>query len=178
MKRQQLEHILRAAAVIIECDEIVVIGSQAVLASHANASGALAESIEADVFTFRSPKDAEIIDGSIGEHSMFHRTFGYYAHGVGAETATLSDGWRDRLIRLGVTLPGGGEVRGLCLEPNDLAVSKIAAGRDKDFRFVRELLAEHIADPSVIDQRFLALADPVTRDLCRTRLQRLTSSGQ
>lgn len=174
MKRQQLEHILRAAAIIIECDEIVVIGSQAVLASHANASGALAESIEADVFTFRSPKDAEIIDGSIGEHSMFHRTFGYYAHGVGIDTATLADGWRDRLIRIGVALPGGGQVRGLCLEPSDLAVSKIAAGRDKDLRFVRELLDQRVSDRSTIENRLDGLSDPAIRDLCRTRLRRLT----
>ncbi len=38
-------------------------------------------SIEADVFTFRNADDAELIEGSIGEGSPFHQTFGYCAHG-------------------------------------------------------------------------------------------------
>jgi len=42
----------------------------------------LLRSCEADVFTFRNPKDADLIDGSIGEGSPFHETFGYYAQGV------------------------------------------------------------------------------------------------
>lgn len=38
-----------------------------------------------------------IIDGSIGELSAFHDTFGYYAQDVGPETATLPAGWVDRI---------------------------------------------------------------------------------
>ncbi len=35
---------------------------------------------------------ADLIDGSIGELSPFHETFGYYAHGLGPETAALPAG--------------------------------------------------------------------------------------
>ena len=82
MQRPQLEHIIRAAAGITGATEIVVIGSQAVLGQFPDAPADLLVSIEADVFTFRSPADADLIDGSIGEGSPFHQTFGYYAHGV------------------------------------------------------------------------------------------------
>jgi hypothetical protein len=78
----------------------VVIGSQAVLGQFPNAPAELLVSIEADVFTFRDPADADLIDGSIGEGSPFHQTFGYYAHGVAEDTATLPAGWKDRLIRV------------------------------------------------------------------------------
>ena len=81
-------------------------------------------SIEADLFSLRAPEDAELIDGTIGEASPFHQTFGYYAHGIGAETAVLPDGWKDRLIPLRTENTGG--ATGLCLEVHDLAVSKLA----------------------------------------------------
>ena len=49
-------------------------------------------SLEADVYPRHYPERAELIEGSIGELSMFHETFGYYADGVGVHTATLLDG--------------------------------------------------------------------------------------
>lgn len=60
-----------------------------------NAPADLLVSIEADVFTFRSPADSDLIDGSIGEGSPFHQTFGYYAHGVAEETAILPSSWKE-----------------------------------------------------------------------------------
>jgi hypothetical protein len=69
--------------------EIVVIGSQAVLGQFPNAPEALLASIEADVFPRHAPDKSALIDGAIGELSMFHQTFGYYAHGVDDTTATL-----------------------------------------------------------------------------------------
>ena len=50
MTRAQLEHIIRAAASIAEDDEIVVIGSQAILGQFANAPAPLTVSNEADVY--------------------------------------------------------------------------------------------------------------------------------
>jgi hypothetical protein len=38
----------------------------------------------------RAPVD---LDGAIGELSVFHQSFGYYAHGVDDTTATLPAGW-------------------------------------------------------------------------------------
>lgn len=92
MQRLQLEHIIRAAAGITGADQFVVIGSQAVLGQFPHPPAELLVSIEADLFSLRSPHHADLIDGSIGEGSPFHQTFGYYAHGVAEETAVLPAG--------------------------------------------------------------------------------------
>jgi hypothetical protein len=128
MKRPQLEHILRAAAAITGADRFVVIGSQAILGQVPDPPAELVVSIEADLFSLRGAEDADLIDGTIGELSPFHRTFGYYAHGVGEETAVLPRGWRERLVPL--RSPNTGGATGLCLE--------VHAGRLKARRGARE----------------------------------------
>jgi hypothetical protein len=173
MRRPQLEHIIRAAAGITGAPEFVVVGSQAVLGQFPQAPDELLVSVEADVFSLRDPADSDLIDGSIGEGSPFHQTFGYYAHGVSAETASLPAGWRDRLIPIQNPNTGGGT--GLCLEVHDLAVSKLVAGREKDMSFLKGLLRHHLAEVETIRTR-LASTDlaPDRRELCATRLSRLT----
>ena len=151
MQRPQLEHVIRAAVGITGATEIVVIGSQAVLGQFPDAPADLLASIEADVFTFRNPADADLIEGSIGEGSPFHQMFGYYAHGVAEETAILPAGWKNRLVTVRNANTGNG--CGLCLEVHDLAVAKLAAGREKDSSFVTGLLRHKLADPLIIESR-------------------------
>jgi hypothetical protein len=74
---------------------------------------------------------------AIGEGSRFHELFGYYAQGVGPETATLPRGWEGRLIPVKNANTNG--IEGLCLEVHDLAISKYVAGREKDIEFTRDL---------------------------------------
>jgi hypothetical protein len=82
MKRENLEHIIRAATTIADDQELVIIGSQAVLGQFPDAPVDLCVSNEADVYPRNHPERWELIDGSIGELSPFHETFGYYAQGV------------------------------------------------------------------------------------------------
>ena len=174
MKRHQLEHILRAAAAITGADQFVVIGSQAILGQFANPPAELLVSIEADFFSLRGPDDANLIDGSIGEGSPFHQTFGYYAHGVGEETAILPSGWKDRLVPLRSPQTAG--ATGLCLEVHDLAVSKLIAGREKDLDFVGALLRHRLANPQIIHDRLAqTTVDEARRQLAVQRLQRLSA---
>ncbi len=171
MTRSQLEHILRAAGAITGADRFVVIGSQALLGSFPDAPGELLVSVEADVFSLRSPEDTDLVEGSIGELSPFHKTFGYYAHGVGEETATLPSGWRDRLVSLNT--PATDSVTGLCLEVHDLAVAKLVAGREKDLVFVKALLREGLADPATIATRLgKTTLEPAVRARCLQALGR------
>jgi hypothetical protein len=148
MTREQLEHVIRAAATISADREIVVIGSQAVLAQFPNAPGELLRSMEADVFPRHHPERADLIDGTIGEESPFHELFGYYAHGVGERTATLPAGWDERLV----PVPTEGAV-GLCLEIHDLVLSKYAAGREKDREFVRAAIRHRLVDHTQLSTR-------------------------
>ena len=137
MKRSELEHVIRAAGSIADDSEIVVIGSQSVLGQFPDAPATLLVSAEADVYPRNHPELAELIDGSIGEGSAFHELYGYYAQGVGEDTATLPSGWRNRLVR--VSNPNTVGITGLCLEVHDLAISKYVAGREKDLDFTGEL---------------------------------------
>lgn len=57
MTRDQFEHVIRAASDIVN-DELVVIGSQAVLAQHPDAPASLLRSIEVDVFPRSAPERA------------------------------------------------------------------------------------------------------------------------
>ena len=102
MTREQLEHILRAASTITGEPVVLVIGSQSVLGSFAGADlpAEATSSMEADIAFFDDPADAKAdqVDGVIGELSMFHETFGYYAQGVSITTAVLPEGWRDRVV--------------------------------------------------------------------------------
>ena len=155
MTRLQLEHIIRASAATADVRDIVVIGSQAILGTYPNAPAELTQSLEADVFPRDLPDRSIVIDGSIGELSLFHETFGYYAHGVGESTAILPDGWRDRLVRLeNSNTPGA---VGWCLEAHDLAISKLAAGREKDMDYVLAMIRSRLTSVEVLRER-LAMA--------------------
>lgn len=175
MQRPQLEHIIRAAAGITGATEFVIVGSQAVLGQFPQAPEELLVSIEADVFSLRAAEDSDLIDGSIGEGSPFHQTFGYYAHGVGVDTAVLPDGWRERLIPVRNQNTGGGT--GLCLEVHDLAVSKLIAAREKDVAFVQGLLRHRLAQVETIRTRLTQTnLGTERRELCLARLTRLTKA--
>src|ERR1017187_9380205 len=178
MTRLQLEHVIRAAATIADVDDIVVIGSQAVLGEFPNAPAEFLVSNEADVFPRGHIERSELIDGTIGEGSPFQRSFGYYAHGVDETTAILPEGWRDRLIL--VTGENTRFVRGWCLETHDLAIAKrgwcleihdlaiakYAAGRDKNLAFTKALARHAMVRREVLEQRLACtLLDPQVRSI-------------
>ena len=169
MTRAELEHVIRAAGAIADVEDLVVIGSQAVLGEFPNAPAELLVSNEADVFPFRSPERSDLIDSTIGEGSPFQRSFGYYAHGVGETSAVLPAGWRDRLIL--VTGEKTRFVRGWCLEVHDLAIAKYAAGREKDRDFTRALARHGMVRREELDRR-LAATDlaPEIRSLAAGRI--------
>jgi hypothetical protein len=153
--RAQLEHLIRAAADLANDDEIIVLGSQAVLGQFPEAPSALLVSVEADLYPKNHPGRSDLIDGSIGEGSPFHDTYGYYAQGVAPETATLPQGWRDRLVPIRNENTRG--ATGWCLEIHDLLLSKCVAGRAKDVRFLEEAARHGLARREVMLERLPAL---------------------
>ncbi len=174
MTRQELEHIIRAAAATADVRDIVVIGSQAILGTYPNAPAPLTQSMEADVFPKDQPDRSIVIDGAIGELSLFHDTFGYYAHGVDESTAILPNGWRERLVKVDNANTVGAV--GWCLETNDLAVSKLAAGRARDFEFVGEMLRNQFASADIIRARLTTTPrlSEEGRQTIKMRINRLT----
>ena len=175
MNREQFEHTIRAAGAVLGVNDLLVIGSQAL---HGSMSGDLppeaSRSVEVDVAVFEdtNARGADVIDGSIGEASMFHSTFGYYAHGVAETTAVLPLRWRDRLVRFETPATGG--VVAWCLDPHDLWISKAIAGRDKDVEFCRALLSLGIVDREELARRLAdvgSIGEPL-RALVHARIDR------
>jgi len=174
VKREEFEHAIRAAGSVLGVNEVLIIGSQAL---HASMAGDLppeaSRSIEVDVAAMRDDADgrmADLIDGSIGEASMFHATFGYYAQGVVETTAVLPAGWRERLVRF--ESPGTNGVVAWCLEPHDLWVSKAIAGRPKDLEFCRALVERGLVDEARLHDRLALVAalDPRVRAAAAARI--------
>lgn len=65
MTRLQWEHLIRAAGTIADDDDIVIIGSQAILGQFPTAPPELLVSREAGVYPRSHPERADLIDGSI-----------------------------------------------------------------------------------------------------------------
>lgn len=165
MKKQQLDHVLRAAGRITGQNEFLIIGSQSLHGKFPDLPDEIVRSAEVDLIVREDIDRTEWLN-AIGQDSPFHESYGYYADPVDETTATLPKGWKRRLVRLS---PGDTEgVTGLCLDPHDLAIAKYVARRDKDLAFTRQLAERGI----VSRRRLLALLkDTVVEDGVRRRIR-------
>lgn len=151
MTREELLTLLRAARPPHPGVQILVVGSQSVLGAFPDSDlpQRATLSLEADVMYLREGRfDQELtdmVDAWFGEGSQFHEQHGVYLQGVDEDTCVLPSGWQDRLVHL-VDLPApvgpaddvvGGTacIPVFCLDPHDLAVAKLAAGRPERSRF-------------------------------------------
>jgi hypothetical protein len=161
MRREELAHILRSAARITDDPNILIIGSQAILASYPERD--LPEqtwvSIEADLTFFDDPGEdkALMVEGAIGEDSEFHQSFGYYGQGVSIELAILPDGWRDRVV--GYAQEAAAPAKAYCLDRHDLVISKLAVRREKDYEFSGALIEHRLVDIALLRARAEMLPD-------------------
>jgi hypothetical protein len=158
MNIEALLHVVRATHAITRCHSILVIGSQAIL-GHCLSRGydfSFCDSMEVDIVPMPESPGLDLwnlVDGSIGERSMFHDTFGYYGHGVSSETAVFPPGWEHRMLC--TSLSGTSEEAFSVYFPSteDLVLSKYIAGREKDLRFIEKVIAEQLVD----EQKLLTL---------------------
>jgi hypothetical protein len=152
MGPEEFEHVVAAAAEITGQDEFVVIGSQAILGSHSHPPEAMLHSLEADIYPLHDPHAADLIDGALGDGSQFHLAYGYYAHGVGPETAKAPRDWQERLIRreIPARVASTRAAVAWCLEVHDLVLSKCVAGRDRDWEYAAEALKASIVDADLL----------------------------
>jgi len=157
MKKQQLDHVLRAAGRITGEKQFVIIGSQSLHGKHPDVADEILRSAEVDLIAKGDTRRSEWLN-VIGQDSPFHEEFGYYADPVDESTATLPKGWKGRLVNL----PAGDTegAAGLCLDPHDLAISKYAARREKDLAFTRQLARRGIT----ARERLLALLEKTPVD--------------
>ncbi|MET4144021.1 DUF6036 family nucleotidyltransferase [Arthrobacter sp. UYCo732] len=156
MRRDELEHAIRAVTKIIQQDRVIIIGSQAILGSYTedHLPQAVTMSPEVDIAPLASSDAESLADQlsfDVGEFSDFHQTYGFYIEGVGMRTAILPPDWDYRLV--GIRNEGTENATGLCLEPHDLCAAKLMAHRPKDFEFVLALIDAGLIDPAVLADR-------------------------
>ncbi|MFJ4029820.1 DUF6036 family nucleotidyltransferase [Paenarthrobacter sp. NPDC089989] len=162
MRREELEHAIRAATEIIHNDRVIVIGSQSILGSYTEDQLPVAATMSDEVDIAPMSDDdagtlADSIDAAIGEWSPFHAQFGFYVQGVGRGTAVLPRDWEFRLVS--VRNENTKNSTGLCLDPYDLCAAKLIAGRTKDHAFVVALVESKLIDPVALVER-IKLIDP------------------
>ena len=164
MRRDQLEHAIRTACQITETQEVIVVGSQAILGSYDEdrLPRAATMSVEIDVLPIADTDEeierlADLIAGAAGEFSPFEQTHGFSIDGVDMTTSALPAGWRERLVRVqnaNTAAPTGTpQFTGWCLDKEDLCVAKLCALREKDQNFVAALLDAGLVDATTIAAR-------------------------
>jgi hypothetical protein len=149
---REFEHVVAAAAEVTGQDELVVIGSQAILGSYGQPPASMLHSLEVDIYPLHDPDAADFIDGSLGDGSQFHLAYGYYAHGVGPETAKAPRGWQERLVMREIPARVASKRTAVawCLEVHDLVLSKCVAGRDRDWDYALEALKARVVRVDVL----------------------------
>jgi hypothetical protein len=172
MQRHELEHIIRACAALTGHAQFIVVGNLALLGQFPDPPDELVLSSEAELYCPGDPESTRLITRRLGELSLFDRTFHYCARGVEPEDIIVPEGWRDRLIPVESVDTAG--ATGFCLEVHDLAISKLAAGRDDDLAFVHGLLRYSFIDEGTLEDRLTATELPtLQRSECEGRFARL-----
>ena len=171
LRRENVEHIIRAMSGISGETTFVLIGTGAVIAQLRTVPLALMTTRELDVYAPHADdpdRVSDLIDGSIGEGSSFDETFGYYAHGIGPATATLPKGWEARAKE--ITWASAPGVTCICPAVDDIALSKICAWREKDVTWLRAAFQVGVLDLASIRNRVADLAGsdlPAPNELSR-----------
>jgi hypothetical protein len=164
MRRDQLEHAIRAACQIIGRPEVIVVGSQAILGTFREDQLPPAATMSAEIDILPIADDntetarlADLLEGVAGEFSQFEEVHGFSIDGVDLETSALPAGWRDRLIKVqnaNTAAPGGRpQYTGWCLDKEDLCVAKLCAFRQKDRNFVAAVILGALVDRDIIRAR-------------------------
>jgi hypothetical protein len=110
-RRPDIDHILRAAAVLSNHARFVVVGTGAVIITAKHIPAEMMMTAEIDLYAdgIADPEPiSDLIDATIGHGSMFHRTFHYYGDGVSPGTAIMPMDWRIRATEYDV--PDSGAV--------------------------------------------------------------------
>lgn len=186
MRRDQVQHVARAAAQVAGVKRVLVVGSQAVLGTYDESElpERAIRSLEADIVVLDDDDQgtlSNLVDGSIGFGSQFHTTFHVYADGVDLTTARLPQGWDGRVVTELIPAADDSEpVTVHYLEVHDLCVAKLAAARAQDFEFVDALVVADLVDPPTLVERVRMLTDaePAIIEAVRARVEALLAGGK
>lgn len=169
MRVEALKHMAAVALAITRGGRIIVFGSSSLLGTVPDADQRfelVRRSLDADFIL--DPFDdlvARVAQDALGADTEFERQFGYHADIVRPMVfENFPSGWEDRLK------PLDGCAGVFCLEPHDMAVAKLFAGRTKDITLLAELIRENLLDVDLLSKRLLDM--PMTEAwIVRTNLK-------
>jgi hypothetical protein len=171
MRRGELQHIVFEVGERFALTEVFVVGSSAILAVLPDPpEGVLTATRDVDIIP-PNDKDERIADQIsyvIGEASPFDLEYGYHAQGVSLTTPTYApQGWQARTIDVSV-----GKIVAHCMEPHDLVLSKLGAGREKDLEFAKAAASSGLVVQSVLLTRLRRV--PTTAEHSRLIEERIS----
>ena len=137
MQRHQLQHVILEIGRRFDLRNFYIVGSAAILAALPDPPpGSLTATRDVDVIPPGDDEQlADRISFVLGEASEFDIEHGYYAQGVSLRTPAFAPAdWLSRAIPVRVA-----DYTGWCMEPHDLVLSKLGAGREKDLEFARDV---------------------------------------
>ncbi len=158
--RDSIAHVARSVREITGCKELVVIGSAALIAALGEQSlpADLFNTEDIDIFALDAPDEEAFADEleTIGYGSLFHETNRYFADGVSPYTATMPVDWLERAIRQ--AMPAY-DLTLIIPDPNDIAVAKLCAWRDRDRQWLQEAIGAQIISLETIASRITELVE-------------------
>lgn len=159
MRFLSLIHLAKTTLTMSAKERMVVLGSSSLLCFDSNLGEPgqpLETSIDADFMIEGCDEElAKMLIDALGDDSLFGDRQGYYADILRPEIVErLPRGWEERLA----PLPGCEGV--FCIEPHDLAVAKLQAGRPKDIDLLVALI-----------QKGMLTGDTIYERLHETRMQ-------
>jgi hypothetical protein len=129
------------------------------------------DSVECDFLLAPHGMDVvKLVNQTFGILTPFAREHGMYADALGFATVVLVPGWDTRLHPL---VDETGQVVAHCLEPHDGAVSKLIAGRPKDFQFITALLEGQYIQFSTLIERAALIQQTASEGALLPRLRAL-----
>ncbi len=171
MNKEQLLDLTERLKLVTGVELPVIVGSQSLYGVTSQVPDSVRRSVECDFLLLAAgPPVFRAVIEQIGFASSFQETHGYYADAVGLATVVLPAGWQKRLVRL---TDEAGRTHAYCLEVHDTCVSKLMAGREKDFTFIKELLNRGLADLMTFISRAETIMDMPQSAALLPRLERL-----
>ncbi len=171
MKKPQLFELIQLVSDLTGIEQPIIVGSQSLYATTDLVPAAVLRSVEADfMLADWGMETIRKVNRELGVTSDLYHSAGYYADGLGLATVVLVPGWRDRLQSL---TDEQGQVRALCLEAHDAAVSKLMAGRDKDWPFIKALLDGGLISLPTLAERAALIQETAHEDALLPRPNKL-----
>ena len=173
MTRTRLMDLLRRTDDLAGGQRIILAGSQAIYSVAGSAPELVERSEEADLLLVGVDRSLfHTLNEALGMDSAYLLETGVFAHPVGLGTITVPHGWEGRLVPFG---RDDGLRNIWALEIHDLAASKLMAGREKDWEFLRVLLERSLCNFNTLLERVALFRESVYANALPGRLEKLTS---